>query len=419
LVRTWQAGLIVLAASLGLGAPAFAQVDLFSREAVSGVVDLRAAYNDSHEQSWVDGGLGKARAAKGFDLSLAEADLIWRPRVGWNLSGLVVLQVQPDMHDAVGVPEAYVTYKPTPNGPVRYAVKAGVFYPPISQEHEGGAWLVSDSITPSAINTWVGEELRTGGVEFKATATLGGQEVAATVGAFGWNDTSGTLLSMRGWALGDQKAVISGDFPLPPLSDFMATKQAPHTTPALEIDDRVGFYGRLDWSPSGRMSLNAFYYDNRGALMDPPTADMQWAWDTRFWNVGAVVTLDDRTTLKAQAMTGVTLMGRPRPRGWWIDVDYDSAYASLTRKLGDDSAAASLYGRVEWFDIIDKTYRDIDDNAEHGWAFTGAWKRPLTPRATLFVEALHVSSRRNDRERFNLNARQSQTVLQSSLRFAL
>ena len=44
------------------------------------------------------------------------------------------------------------------------------------QEHEGGAWIVSDSITPSAINSWVGEELRTGGMEAKATAAVGGQE---------------------------------------------------------------------------------------------------------------------------------------------------------------------------------------------------------------------------------------------------
>jgi hypothetical protein len=144
---------------------------------------------------------------------------------------------------------------------------------------------------------------------------------------------------------------------------------------------------------------------------------MQWAWDTRFWNLGAVVTLDERTTVKGQVMRGLTIMGRPRPRGWWIDVDYDSAYASVTHKLGDGTS--SLYGRAEWFDIVDKTYRDIDNNAEHGWALTGAWKKPLTPRATLFIEAQHIDSRRNDRARFSLNPQQSQTILQSSLRVAL
>jgi hypothetical protein len=143
----------------------------------------------------------------------------------------------------------------------------------------------------------------------------------------------------------------------------------------------------------------------------------EWAWDTRFWNLGAVATLDERTTLKAQAMSGVTLMGFPRPRGIWIDVDYDSAYLSLTRRIGGEGA--SLYGRVDWFDIVDNTYQDVDNNAEHGWALTGAWKRPLSARATLLFEAMRVSSRRNDRARFGLDPRTDQTVIQSSLRLAL
>jgi hypothetical protein len=415
-LRSLASGLIALAAALAAAEPASAQVDLFSREAVSGYLDLRAAFSDG-ETTWVEGGLGKARPTDGASLSLAEADLIWRPRLGWNLSGLVVLQVQPDMPDSIGVAEAYATFKPTPSGPVRYAARAGVFYPPISQEHEGGAWVVSDSITPSAINSWVGEELRTGGLEGKVTAAVGGQEVAATFGVFGWNDTSGTLLSMRGWALGDQKATIGAAFPLPPLSAFMRTKQAPYTTPVLEIDDRPGFYGRVDWSPSGALSLNAFYYDNGGIVMAAPTPDMEWAWDTRFWNLGAVAFLDERTTLKAQAITGVTLMGRPRARGLWIDVDFDSAYLSVTRRL--DDRGASLHGRIDWFDLVDHTYQDVDNNAEHGWALTGAWKRPLNARASLLVEAMRVSSRRNDRARFGLDPQTNQTVIQSSLRLAL
>jgi hypothetical protein len=205
----------------------------------------------------------------------------------------------------------------------------------------------------------------------------------------------------------------------------MAGRQSQETTHYLELDDRVGFYGRLDWSPSGRLSLNAFYYDNVGDMVSNnlpgPTVPQgkEWSWDTRFWNLGATAIVDDRTTLKAQAMSGVTLMGFPRPRGIWIDVDFDSAYASLTRKLGDDALAGSLYGRLDWFDIVDHTYQDVDNNAEHGWAFTAAWKRPLNAHTTLLVEALQINSRRNDRVRFGLDANQSQTVLQSSLRFAL
>ena len=67
-------------------------------------------------------------------------------------------------------------------------------------------------------------------------AALGEHQLAATGGAFGYNDTSGTLLSFRGWALHDLKATAFGHIPLPTLSFFMTGPQAPKTRSLLEID---------------------------------------------------------------------------------------------------------------------------------------------------------------------------------------
>ena len=161
---------------------------------------------------------------------------------------------------------------------------------------------------------------------------------------FGLNDTSGTLLAFRGWALHDEKATAFSLQPLPPLDAFMLYAQAPRTRPALEIDDRPGFYAKLGWSgPALRVS--AFYYDNRG---DPEAvnADLQWGWRTRFGQVAVQLKPDARTTLTSQAMTGTTLMGYPNPTRIWVDTQFRSAFLLATRRLGD---ASSVSARAEVF----------------------------------------------------------------------
>jgi hypothetical protein len=58
----------------------------------------------------------------------------------------------------------------------------------------------------------------------------------------------------------------------------------------------------------------------------------------------------------------------------------------------------------------------FDDNAEHGWAATGAYRLPIGAHADLRFEALHVWSDRPSRVFGGLDPTQAQTVLQSALR---
>ena len=80
-----------------------------------------------------------------------------------------------------------------------------------------------------------------------ATRSAGGR-LSATLGLFGFNDTAGTLLAFRGWALHDQKTGAFSREALPPLGPDMAGAQPPWTTPTLEVDHRIGFYGRLAYA---------------------------------------------------------------------------------------------------------------------------------------------------------------------------
>jgi hypothetical protein len=408
-------------AALCVCGTARADPDLFSRQAFAGLIDLRAAGADG-QKSFLHGGFGKMRfggdAAGDWQghAAVADAALVWQPQLTWSLSGVVDAEYQQGQQNAVDLIQAYLAWRPTPKGDIRYSFKAGLYYPPISQEHEGPTWSVANSITPSAINTWVGEEVKVLGGEAKVTGRIGAQEFTATGGVFGYNDTSGALLAFRGWGLHDVKAAAFGDFRLPPLDPYMAKRQPPFTSSTIELDGQVGYYARLDWRPPGRLAFNALYYDNNGDKISL-NRQLQWAWDTQFWNVGASWDVDDTTRLLSQVMTGESLMGYPNGRSVWINIGYTSAYLLATHSMGKHA----LTGRVEFFDVTDRNFRPAtddpgDNRGEHGWAFTGAYRYQLNPHTRLIVEALQGDWRRPSLSEAGLPPKQRQTVVQTSMR---
>jgi len=406
--RSLAAALLVCA----FASAAAAQDAPFSPESLSGVADLRLTYA-AGERNWLDGGFGKTSVAgDGLDLRLGEAALEWKPRFNFVLSGVVTANYQPHLDPAFDVGEAYLKFQgpPGPNG--RLSLRAGVFWPPISQEHEGIAWIPPDMLTGSAINSWVGEEVKVGGLEATVMRRIGEHEVNLTGAVFGWNDTSGTLLSFRGWSLHGVRTGLKTDFQLPPLTPFMTPRQAPITTPFYELDGRAGYYGRIEWRPPAPFSVNALYYDNAGDRI--AVEEVQWAWETRFVNAGFAWEPDAETRISGQAMTGETLMGYRAMGQIWVDVGFSSAFLLAQREVGENRFS----GRVDWFETRDRTLRELDDNNEQGWALTAAWRRRLNPHMALIVEALHVSSERAARVLAGAQPKQAQTVLQSALRFS-
>lgn len=399
-----------------LAGPAFAEPDLFSRETVSGQLDLRVAAADG-ERSWVDGGFGKTRyggdAAGDFDISADVADAIveWRPRLTWSLSGYVTVEVQPDQRQEIDVNEAYLVYKPLV-GETRVKARLGLFYPPVSLEHDGVAWSVARTITPSAINSWIGEEVKVIGLEVSGTRSFGGHELGLMAATFGNNDTSGTLLSFRGWSVSDVRTTPYGDYVLPRMSPFLTPRQAPTTEPQLELDGRLGYYVRADWRPPAPVAFNVLYYDNAGDMI--AVDRKQWSWDTRFVNVGMTWQVGENTEVLAQAMSGVTLMGYPFPIGRWVDVDYEAAYLLASHTRG----AGTLTGRVDWFETTDNAPAAYGNLSEDGWAATAAYRHTFSPNLAVVFEALRVSSERPSRTYGGLPAKQDQTTIQASGRLS-
>lgn len=360
------------------------------------------------EESWLDGGFGKTAWSDG-DLRLSQAVLEWRPSFSFTTGAVVSLQYQDGVHPGVDLNEAYLRLKAPPMNAGRLSARIGLFYPPVSLEHPGIGWTTQDTITASALNTWIGEEVKVGGLEASFARDVGGHALSATGAVFGWNDTSGTLLTFRGWALGETRAGSQSKLPLSPLSPFMATKQADETYPVLELDGRAGYYGRLEWRPPAPITLDVFHYDNAGNRI--AVEDLQWAWETRFTTIGVDWEAGERTRVAAQAMTGETLMGFRTPE-IWVDMGFRAAYVLASHEV----AGNTLTGRLDWFDTDDRSWVAIDNNDEEGWAATAAWRRALHDHADLLVEAQHVSSERPSRRLAGDDPQQDEFVLQTALR---
>jgi hypothetical protein len=407
------------AVALSFGAPAAAaEIDLLSPDTLqaTGIVRFVAT---SGERSWVDGGFGKLGSnGGGGDLrvrpQLSEANLIWTPQLGWALSATVVGTFQGGDRTEAGISQAFLSYRPMRSEKFSLSARAGLMWPPVSLEHDGADWHVKDTATASAINSWISEEVRPAAVEATIGADLGNQKLTATAAIFAANDTSGTLLAFRGWALHDRRTLAFNRQPLPPLPDELEEYQAAFTHPLIDLGRgfarRPGYYAKLAWSTPLPVRIELFRYDNRAAP-EISNSDLEWGWRTQFYDAGLAVKFGGSTELKMQALSGRTRMGMVQDGRHWIDMRFRSAFALLTHPFGPIGVAA----RIEGFDTRNRGSLLDEEYNETGWAGTLAAKRDWG-RFTTVIELLHVSSRRDQLQELGLAPRQRQTQLQADLR---
>ncbi len=406
--------------------PALAQdsaADLFSPETLTLTGDMRLAAAQG-EASWTEGDFGKLRFGGGNPGSISgtrvhpefgDASLVWQPRLGWELSATVVGVAQGGPRSDAGLSEGFVSWKPLSDGAVRLSARAGLMWPPISLEHGGGDWSVTDTITPSAINSWVGEEVKVLAFEATAMARLGEHALALTGAVFDYNDTAGTLLSFRGWALHDRKALAFTRQPLPILEEFIRDIQPRFSHPLLNpqsgLFSRPGYYAKLAWDLPLPVHVEALHYDNNA---DPQAvnADLEWGWATKFDNVGMVIEPARDWQLRAQAMAGRSRMGFDEGGVIWVDTRFRAAYGMVTRRF----AHGSISARIDAFATRNHGSAASNENDEDGWASTIAAKRLIGSHAAVLAEWLHVSSTRVSRNWLLLDPRQRQDQMQMSLR---
>ena len=376
-----------------------------------GFLDLRAV-SPAHETSWNAGGLGKSRygsgdAGAGVGAALLRAD--WQATPA--LSAAADLQYQPDEHRHVDVLDAYLRYRPASITPWRWSLKAGAFFAPISLENEGIGWTSLWTLTPSAINSWVVEELRTVGGEF-SIEHRGSNTFQAGFAVFGSNDPAGELLATRGWSLSDLTSGLHASLREPDVYAPVARASVPvEYRPFDEIDHRPGWYADASWESPAYGKFVILHYDNRA---DPERYERYedrkvFAWRTRFWSFGARTRVGD-VTLIAQAMDGDTAF-EPSPE-LYLDTHFRSGFLLAGWERGAWRPAL----RLDFFSLRQTPSSLADPLSEHGNALTAALNWRPNDRLRITGEWLWVDSTRDQRALEGLAPRQIDRQVQVSAR---
>ncbi len=301
----------------------------------------------------------------------------------------------PSQSGQIGLIEAFIAWDKMVSKNLSYSFRLGQLIPPISLEHSGAAWSTEYSLTPSAINSWVGEEVRPIALEFNTRYFIKDlYPIQLTLAPFSNNDTSGSILAWRGWSLNDQ--VFRTGRVLP--TQTILKKLSPddnRVDPFKEIDGRPGCYLALKGVFFNQLQLQYFYSDSFSAenIVDESN---EYSWDTHFsqfslkWDVPKLKGL----TVMFQTLYGNTWMGRNQARG--VDTDFNAHYALLSYEHKTKHRFTARYDKFKVIDLDNIP----DKNDSKGNAWTLAYIHTLSPSHQLSFEWIKIDSERDGNDNF-------------------
>lgn len=380
---------------------------------LQGAIDARIGATTSDSASGFDGGLGKGRLGAGDGRFDVHGALL----ADWQLAPTVLASAEvryaPESRKPLDVLDAWVRWRPVSTSAWRGSVKAGLFFPPISLENDAIGWTSPYTITPSALNTWVGEELRAVGLEGRLEHRGTRGTLSASLALFQKNDPAGELLATRGWAMHDIVSGFDGSLREPDsVAAVFGTAPPIRFRPYLELDHRMGAYASVDWQTPARNRLTAIVYDNRA----DPAREVDYAgrelygWRTRFWNVGAQQRVGDVVVI-TQVMRGSTII-EPLP-GFQLDTRFAAGYVLAARDVGRWRPAV----RVDLFQSKQTPGAGEVARDEHGHAITLALNWRPDDRWRVTGEVLQIDSTRAQRRLDGLDPRQRELQVQANVRW--
>ncbi len=361
-------------------------------------------------RGWVDGGLGKLRFGSrqpSPDFRLTEAVGQATLAVDDDLHALAVVRLEPEQPQGIDLLEVYAGWRPAAHGEWRWSAKAGAFFPPVSVENDDLGWTSPYTLTPSAINSWVGNELRTIGGEGTLAHTAAWGTLSVTASLFCCNEPAGVLIADRGWSLDDRPMGLFERVRIPDATAALFGMPVPARTGMFEdIDGHLGWYAQLKWSGFGLGEAAVLYYDNQA---DPDAATARdSAWRTRFWSVSLRARLFGATVL-AQGLSGDTTIGYAPA----YVTRFDSAYLLASYDIDEDWRVSA---RGDVFETRGTAGTFLN---EDGHAVTAAviWNTESWLRLT--AEILTVDSRRREYVLEGTPTTRSDTQLQLGARVFL
>jgi len=397
-------------AALSFAAPAAHSADWLRAPEWEVDVDARLVNSDG-QTSFVNGGLGTLRydhTQSGLRLGRARFALSEAIGQVWSLH-LDASAWADDDRNPLDLTEAYLQFRPYPFAGYRFRLKAGAFYAPISLENRAAGWESPYTLSYSAINTWLAQELRTIGVEgqldWLGTRTGHGLDVALIGGLFGWNDPAGVVVAQRGFSLSDRQTTLFGrvgssnSAPMGPLELFH------------EIDDRPGYYAGLESRYFDRVVVRALHYDNRADPTASDSAIRTFAWQTRFNAVGLRAESAGGWTAILQWLDGQTYFESHEEDLAW---PFRARFALLSRQIRHHRLSI----RYDSFAVDSRS--DEGEGAQRGHAWTAAYVFEPDTHWKLTLEWLRVTSDAPYRViELGIPRAATETEVQLAVRFAL
>ncbi|PYQ49864.1 MAG: hypothetical protein DMF59_12395 [Acidobacteria bacterium] len=341
-----------------------------------GFLTLREIYVKA-QPSWSTGGWGRfdvgagnADAHKTVNVDVLQLGVDWTPTT-WLLlhtDGLARREQSGTVGRRVGIVQAYGEVHTE-----KFRVRGGLFWFPTSLENVDPLWNSRYTISNSALNSWIGQEVRpiAADVQFSPNFYF---TIGAT--AFRGNDTMGSELAARGWTIGNRLTVYD---------EVIAS--VPDTTRPIgpEVDNRIGDSGRIRVQIPERALLQFTHIDNRAKLL--LRAAPETPWRTKFDVVGAQLGTTGPTTVAAEWAYGSTQLGFP---GGSFTMDFDTVYVLLSQKRGPSRWTA----RVERFTTNDHRRKTNDINRERGSALTLSYLRDSSKSLRTGIEYVHAKGDR-------------------------
>lgn len=381
--------------------------------ALHGYVDDRLVAAPA-ETSWANGGLGKSRFGDGgIQARFGGAALAGTAQLTPALLAFADVQLQNTDRRTLDVLEAYLRYRPVSITRWRWSLQAGAFFPPISLENDAVGWTSPWTLTSSAIDSWVGEELRSVGAEFRLErrGDIGSWEWRSAV--FERNAPAGNLLAIRGWSLSDLTYGIGSRLREPDAAVREEGDEPPRRyDPFRRIGQHWGDYAQLSWRASGWGRISLMHYDNHAdpaAFVPYEGGDRLYAWRTAFWSLGGNTDTGPVHWI-AQAIEGTTtiepLAGRT----------FETRYRAEYLLAGWNQGAWRPALRIDHFSTHAPPSLPGVGAGEHGNAITAAlnWRPRDWLRFTL--EALRIDSTRTERAQAGLPPHATIDQLQLSAR---
>lgn len=376
------AAFVVLASALALPAPAQ------PAPVISGFLTGRTAAV-SGQPSWIEGGFGRLDlgAKEAHDTAwrsnaVAQLGADWTPASWLSLHAQVLGRAEPAANRGrrAGLVEAYAELHSE-----TWRVRAGQFFLGTSRENIGPLWTSPYASSFSALNTWIGQEVRPIGVDVQWKPNF---YVSSGVTAFRGNDSMGSMLAWRGWTVGNRLSVYNEALPLPPLFSLhngFDDQRADGTVPfERDLDGRTGFAARIRAQWPERALIQITRVDNRG---DRNEYRGEYSWRTKYNIVSAQAGTSSPVTALAEYTWGSTGMGHPPI---FVQADFYAAYALLSWHQGSNR----FTGRIDRFATIDRDGAPVETNTEHGTSWTLAWLHDLNPKLRLATEFTQIAGDR-------------------------